>query len=58
MVFVVVRVYKNLTLGILETRLYVYEFGVVNGIYIRQTGCFENDPMCLCLCFCIGYVHI
>ena len=45
-------------MGVLETRLSVYVGFVVEGMNTRDTGYFVNEPLCLHLCCCKGYVHI
>ena len=51
------RACTNVILGILETRLCVYIYAVLEGIYKCETEGFCDKPLCLCLCFCRGYVH-
>ena len=52
------RVCTHVRLGIMETRLFVYVFVVVQDIYTCNYGHFGNDPLCLDSRFCKGYVHI
>ena len=33
-------------------------FVVVEGMYTYKNGKFVNKPLCLCLCFCRGCVHV
>ena len=52
------RVFTILRMGNLPTRIVVYACVVVKGIYTCKTGKFDNELLCLCLCFCRGYVHM
>ena len=36
----------------------VYVVVVVEGMYTCKTGYFVKNPLCLCFCCCIGYVHM
>ena len=48
----------HVRLGILSASICVYVCAVVEGMYTYKTGNVGNGPLCLCMCFCRGYVHI
>ena len=52
------RVCTHVRLRILATISCVYVCVVVEGMYICKTENFVNEPLCLCLCCCRGYVHM
>ena len=52
------KVCTHVSLGILEKRLLVYVSVVVEGMYTCKTGNFGNNPLCLCLGCCRGYVNM
>ena len=41
-----------------EMSVCVYVVVVVEGMYTCKTGYFVKNPLCLCFCCCIGYVHM
>ena len=56
-VFVVFnRVCTYVRLGVSETIISVYVCVNVEGMYTCKTGHFVNEPLCLCLCCCRGYL--
>ena len=65
MFVILCRVCTHVRLGILATSLCVYVCVVVEGIYTCiegmyrcDAGNFGNKTLCLCLCWCKGYVHM
>ena len=38
--------------------VFVHVSVVVEGMYKCDTGNFGNEPLCVCYCFCRGYVHM
>ena len=37
---------------------FFYVCVVLEGMYTYKTGHFVNTHLCLCLCYCRGYVHM
>ena len=58
MLVLLYRVCTHVRLGILATRLCVYDSGVVEGMRTCNTGHFGNKRLCSCLYCCRGYVHM
>ena len=52
------RLCTHVRLGVLETILCVYVCVVVEGMYKCKTSHFGNDPLCLFIFCCRGYVHM
>ena len=52
------KVCTHVRLGILASSVCVHVCVVVEGMYACRTGYLVIQPLCLCLCWCIGYVHI
>ena len=52
------RVFTHVRLGIWAMILCVYVCVGVEGMYTYKTGHFGNNDFCLCLCCCIGYIHM
>ena len=48
----------HVILGVIANFILFYVCVVVEGFYTYKTRHIGNDPLCLCLCCCSGYVHI